>query len=387
MKYQNLFNTILTVAALSTGCAPSNPRLEAPLEKNTPVETLADGNDDVEVNSELDILFVIDDSNSMGKHQYNLANNISEFVKGFAKSKLVDFHIGITTAYDAEIQSRLEDGRTSRKVKINLVGHLLPLKTPKGLESSIKGQPNFISKSTPDYLKVLEASLKVCETPQCPPDGPVFEEFFSPVMSAFSDDVVNGPNAGFYRPKAHLAVIFITDAEDSTKGVSPSRLFAYLRELKGGNSKLVSAHGVLAASADPGCKRDNANIPPTRIEKLLGYYNNRPISLCSKTFGKDLANIGVDISKRIDRKVIPLKYIPAFNDEIVVTYGVPGGKQQEIKANEETGWTYIPAGKPRGPAIVLGEKLSVEYEEGAKLKIKATPLNLANQNNGRVKKK
>ncbi|MGE3974581.1 MAG: hypothetical protein AB7F59_08660 [Bdellovibrionales bacterium] len=379
-----LKSCILSAGLLSVlACSPQNPRREAPLETNKVVEISADNNSEVEVNSKLDILFVIDDSNSMGPHQKNMSDNISEFVKAFGKNNLIDFHIGITKVFDSEIQLRKEENRTSRQVKITPAGQLLPLKAPKGLEESIKGQPPYITKATPNYLKVLEASLKVCETAQCPPDGPVFEESFSPVMEAFNETNLSGPNAGFYRPDAHLAIIFITDAEDATKGVSASRLSKYLEELKGGNSKLVSAYGVLVPSSDPNCKRDNGNIPPTKIEKFLSHYGNLPVSLCSKSFGKDLAKIGIDLSRRIDRKVIPLKFVPQMNslDDVLVTYG-----GQKINPDFETGWTYIPHDAPGGPAIVLGDKLAIEYKENAKLRIRATPVRMENLTNGRTKK-
>jgi hypothetical protein len=377
---------ILSMVSFFLACSPTNPRREAPSESPRQVELGANPNTEVEVNSQLDILFVIDDSNSMGKHQINVSKYISAFTKTFAKKTLVDFHIGITKAFDAEIQMRKTEGRTKRQVNIWPSGQLLPLKAPKGLEASIKNQPNYITKSTPNYLKVLEASLKVCDTPQCPPDGPVYEEFFGPVSEAFSPQALQGANAGFYRPGAHLAIIFITDAEDSTKGVSANDIFEELKALKGGNTKLLSAHGVLAPSFDPNCLRDNAGLPPTKIEALLGYFNNTPVSLCTKNFEKDLGGIGLNLAQRIDRTIIPLSFEPDYRFEkpFRIYYGLPGGKQQEINQDSETGWTYIPP-DAGGPAIALAEKLAVEYQDGAKLRIEAVEVDLSNQTNGRVK--
>src|ERR1044072_8685253 len=116
--------SLVTLAFLAglAGCAPSSPQLGTTPDKQGPISLKAEKSK-YAVNSKVDILVVVDDSLSMGKHQENLAANIDKFVDAFVKNGMIDFHIGVTTVYDSN--------HYGIDVKnFNPLGQLLPVKNP-----------------------------------------------------------------------------------------------------------------------------------------------------------------------------------------------------------------------------------------------------------------
>jgi hypothetical protein len=156
----------------------------------------------------MDILFVIDTSESMRCDQENLSKNINQFVKQIKRNDKIDFHIGVTAAWDSKSY-----GEVPRKFKN---GELRPI--------SSRSKQRFVTKSN---SALLSSALKLGVEPlrylsgfSGPKDpqttGPEFEELFSPVLAAFSNEMLEGPNQGFRRPDAQLAIIIITDTGDLT---------------------------------------------------------------------------------------------------------------------------------------------------------------------------
>lgn len=158
----------------------------------------------------MDILFVIDDSESMCGDQRALASNINKFVDVFVRNKKIDFQIGVVSSWDSRLF-----GNATRAYKN---GELRP----------VYGQPKdvrFITNDTPNLTETLKKTINIGYlkyNKQSPAtSGSENEEFFSPIMAAFSDEMINGANKGFSRPDADKGIIIITDAEDGTP--DPSR--------------------------------------------------------------------------------------------------------------------------------------------------------------------
>lgn len=266
----------------------------------------------------VDILFVIDNSGSMSSHQSNLSKNINRFIQNFVKKSGLDFHIGVVST----------DMENSGWSKGPCCG-------------TLSGSPAFVERSTPNFDQVLSRNM-VLGT-----DGSAQEESFGPVIAAFTEPNLSGSNAGFYRPKAHLAVIFVTDAEDQTR-MRVDDFLKFLAALKGNMAK-VSVYGVIVPSNDTVCDRDEPFATPKRIEELLSKVSNAGsniMSLCSPDYGDHLASLGDDLLRRVG-SLIYLKRRPIAGT-IRVNFG-----SQIIPADPLVGFSY----DSYRNAIVLGEKI------------------------------
>jgi hypothetical protein len=78
---------------LLTACSPKSESLYLP-----PVQKLDQQVEDpnaVYFDPSVDILFVVDNSGSMGSHQTNLIRNIDLFVNAFLNNSILDYNIGV----------------------------------------------------------------------------------------------------------------------------------------------------------------------------------------------------------------------------------------------------------------------------------------------------
>jgi hypothetical protein len=345
--------TLILVAA----CGTKNPPLEAPIQTFNATEL--DANQvQADVNSKVDILVVVDNSLSMDKHQKNLAVNVDKFVNAFAKNATIDYHFGVTTIYDS-----IKFG--TRVTKFNPQGQLVPLK----LHGQEVPGPRFVTRDTPNGIDILRETIFM-GTEQ----GPEFEESFSPVPAAISSQLAQGSNAGFYRPDAYLALIFITDADDSSPNLSPEELYSTLLAAKGDRSKIMAMGAIVPIEANT-CARDPSG-PPYRITKFLTLVSGNILNLCSTDFGGDLAQIAVKMSEQVSRQVVRLPAVPDPTT-IEVKFG-----SQVIPPDIKKGWAY----DPRDQSIVIGSGAELKPEPNAKISIRYVPVDISNERNGRTKR-
>jgi hypothetical protein len=132
-------------------------------------------------NNEVDILWVIDDSNSMQEEQEVLQNGFASFAAQLEASG-TEFHIGvISTSFEYDDPAR----------------------------GVLKGSPSYLTKED-DYL-ALFADRAVVGTEGSDKEKGIEAALYSlqPVLN-----VDGGPNEGFIRPNAQLLVVFVSDEED-----------------------------------------------------------------------------------------------------------------------------------------------------------------------------
>lgn len=373
MKFASRLNalTLATGAALlAAACAPPNPTLQAPPRaysdavQSTPVETKT------EFRPKVDVLFVIDNSESMKQHQENLKKNIDRFVEAFEANKRLDFQIGVTTVFD----SRRFDGVTVTADKFHPIGRLYPVKDPAAVAAAnaqpanapVDAQaanpaasadaiaagalaadtPTFVTRG-PNYAQILGETLKIGVVPRGTDKvdlgGPEFEELFSPVVAA-----IDGRNPGFIRPDAHLAIIMITDADDVSLNLSPSKLAGVVAALKDQDASMYSTYAVLSMSkgcpVDPGNRKDRN----ARILSFLEKSNpsdrdhSHAYDLCDPNYGDKLAEVGRMIDKNASHDMkIHLNSIPQAGTLRVVF----AGTNQDVphKYNSHTYTITVPA--------------------------------------------
>ncbi len=271
----------------------------------------------------VDILFVIDDSGSMGTYQKNIADNIDLFVDKFFGSAVIDYHIGVISTDADTVYSS----------------------TKRVCCGQLHGTPAFIDKNTPDAKANLAARLKLGT------DGSATERSFDPVKLALSEPVANNENAGFLRKDAFLAIIFITDAQDQSD-IDGNELFSHLLSIKGSPQKILAYGALIPSWVDETseCSRDTGK--PDRIEEFLTLTANKEdnvFNLCEPDFGEKLAVVAKSIASRV-ASVIYLKNAPIV-ETIKVTYGT-----QIIPKDPSTGWTY----DANENAIRLGKNLVLD---------------------------
>lgn len=313
------FAAASSLSLLALACAPANPALTHPAIENT-VENFGQANESVAAGAKLafkpqvDILFVIDNSDSMVKHQEKLKANIDKFVSAFETNKRIDFHIGVTTVWDSRRFGPIV------KEGFHPLGALYP----------VAGSPSqtFVTRA-PGYMRVLGETLKIGVvargTDAHDLGGPEFEELFSPVVAA-----IDGRNAGFIRPQAHLAVIMMTDADD-VSSVAPSKLASILEESKSGDTSMISTYAVLSMS--PSCPKDPGNDPRKmpagyklngQILEFLKDTHGHAFDLCDSKYGVKLAAVGNQIAKSASKAMkIQLEQVPE-DGTLTVTFASNG---------------------------------------------------------------
>ncbi len=361
------------------------------------------GQSEIDFNPQLDILFVIDNSDSMKSAQENLVKNIGSFTAGIIKNRMIDYHIGVISTWDSS-----ERFLKGKKDSYGL-GELRHVKNSRGQLS----QKRFVSRQ--DNSQLLASTLEIGVAPYSQ-GGPENEEFFSPVKAAIENIGRGSANEDFFRPNAHLVVVFITDADESANNISPEQMAATLLDFKGRRSDKISIYGVLVDKTDSDQNKDWAlrvhptyhkecfnfvgkkavnngkctGFGPDRLEQLIQVTNSDSgtpeqvrkkhiMKIVSKNFGSELARMGNEIKVKTLEKVIPLGYLPRVDNNVLqirVRYGTPAqlaaNKAQVIPMNKDIGWTY----NFEDNSVHLSGNIDYKYQEGARFEVKMIPVTL-----------
>lgn len=281
--------------------------------------------------TQLDVLFIVDDSGSMSNHQRNLANNIDLFTQEFTKSSFVDYHIGVIT--------------TTFKYCSGSVACAGAL---------VGGVNKWVERNTPSGISVLKNNILVGT------GGDSQEMFFSPLIAALTPPLVDGANKGFYRQRAHLAIIILTDTEDQSERVSASDAVNFLKQLKP-SGKDFSVYAAYVDGKNRSCPGDDPQ--RGRLQEFFTKTNAVTFDLCDPQFGKKLADVGKDIFRRIAR----MMYLSRVPDptSIVVRYG-----KSILPRDLKKGWTFDPARN----ALLFGDEINWDSQPpGSNLDVDYTP--------------
>lgn len=327
MNQKSKLRVLIALAIVSAlaglgACSEATPKLVIP-DRTPPAEDpgVATANGTLQGGSEVDILFIVDDSGSMGTHQYNLSQNISRFLGTFFGGTAADFHIGV--------------------LKTSGAGELI-------------GYPKYIGPTTPNGLNLLSQTLRVGTWGRGP------ERIFAPVRGALSEPYLSGSNSGFLRKDAHLAVVIITDAEDQS--AETAQMFHdFLLSVKPGQPEKILVYAVyIPVNAPYGCTRDDSGAPK-KIDEFMRLSGGQSFGLCDPDYGDKLAAMGAHLAGKV-LKSIYLKRKPV-ESTIRVRYGA-----QVVPRDLDFGWSYDPdrVALRFGPKLVwskqkMGTKVEVDY--------------------------
>lgn len=233
--------------------------------------------------NKMDILFVIDNSGSMGEEQANLASNFPKFIEVLndfraENGEALDYRIGITTtSVSASLQQpAIIPGFPPTTVPITGDdGRLL-----QAASCGMKGK--WISSTDGDVANTFACAAKVGT------EGSGIEMHFKAVDLALTDRVGDGSNAGFLRDDALLAVVMLSDEDDCSHVQDPisfdplstatcpagqliggAELASTLDQVKGDRSRWAAA--VIAGPAGANkCSSDFGDADPgNRLESFI----------------------------------------------------------------------------------------------------------------------
>jgi hypothetical protein len=351
MKKQILLLTsVFAISAINTGCARSKSAdLMAP-----PVVYKADGTvaDGIEFtfNPQVDILFVIDNSDSMLGEQANLSLAANNFVENFGENNLVDYRLGIISVYDS-VRCGQPDKKTGEIIGCYPKGQLQPLKSAAPLATP------FVTRF--DGAKdVIRESLKIGTVP-LEKGGPRFEDFFTPILTAIEPSQ-NKLNGDFLRPNAKLVIVVVTDEDDNNANISVDSFIQQL-DMQIGRENYdfyaVVTNKMTTADQAKACGRQSYADAPERLTEVAKKTHGKVLEVCDSSFGSKLANIGSEIRKKMISKEIVLPSVPQ-QGTLILKYG---GKPIPYGA----GWTY----DPRRQSIKINENIKIDFDSKSQFQV------------------
>jgi hypothetical protein len=199
------------------------------------------------------------------------------------------------------------------------------------------------------------------------------EKLFDTIYSVFDPKNLAGPNQGFYRPDAFLAIIFITDTGDqSTINRDPLALAQFLWGLKAGDRNRVLVYGAFADTlsktyAGLSCRGEGEGNEKTLeifFQTMTPNPADRIFSLCDPQFGKRLADFGKDISNKVGGTIY-LDRLPALETLIVRIGGIV------LPKDPRQGWSY----NARRNSIELGSEINwSQYPKNTRPEVDYLPI-------------
>lgn len=259
----------------------------------------------INYNNKVDILWLVDDSSSMAKHQRSLDEQIPSLVTTLNSLKM-DYHIGVVT-------SSVTNPQTG--------GRLL-------------GDPRFLTQKTPNMLALLRSRMLAGEL------GSNLERSLDAMEIVLSPRYQSEEGKGFLRDDALLVVIALSDEEDNSPVSNPVAHFTnFLDSIKtpwvdGSRSWVFNFIGVLEES--PTCRTFNDYSSVGNIFKgLADISGGIKESICTSSLDRAVKNLRARIYEIITDYKLSKK--PILDSIRVKLGGV------EIPRSQEDGWDYIEA--------------------------------------------
>lgn len=208
----------LVAGALLTGCPDREVTEVVPVPDNVLDKTVP-----VNLNRELDILFVVDNSGSMAAEQAKLTENFDDFIDVLRQIEggLPNVHIGVVSSNVGTLGAPIDGCSGTGDNGQLLVGRdaettsRSTCATTYGLDgtfiSDVAQADNSreINYDNPDQLPQLFTCMATLGV-----DGCGFEMHLESAYRAIKSSAEGTANSGFYRDDAYLAIIFLADEDD-----------------------------------------------------------------------------------------------------------------------------------------------------------------------------
>lgn len=224
---------------------------------------------------DVDVLFVIDNSGTMGKEQGNLSANFQNFINQ-ASTWSNDYHVGVVTT-DVEGDSGLLQG-SPRFVE---QGNWQQFNSNVQVGTNGSGNEQGLTAAQIALSLPLTANSTIACTSNADcsePEGCV-------------EGYCGGYNRGFLRKDAALEIVFVSDEEDQS--TSDLSFYAnFFQNIKGFfNANLMHIHAIVGPSG--GCSSNSGDaVAGHRYMDLANATGGNIISICEQDFSQGLASIG-----------------------------------------------------------------------------------------------
>ncbi len=264
-----------------------------------------------------DVLFVVDNSGSMGEEQSALASNFGSFIQ-HAISLQVDYHIGVVTT---EVNSA-ESNRG------NPPRDILP-----GVLVQAPGRPKIITNTTPNVTAAFQDNVNVgtcCSDEQ--------EAGLEAAWMTLSEPNITDPgmNGGFLREDAKLYIICVSDEQDQSRG-DPDFYVDFFSSIKGYRNTEMLKVSAIVGDANSGCTGGGGSAESgSRYIEVANRTGGIFQSICTNNWSQALQNLGIDAFAAI--REFPLSR-PAEGGSISVTVNGSAVPQASC-AGCADGWTY-----------------------------------------------
>jgi len=241
------------------------------------------------IDNKVDVLFVVDNSGSMGSIQDNIIDNSKLFMNEFIKQEQIDWKLGVIST----------DSSESAYLGFDKVF---------GTPSIDYTDPVSIEEAVQDFQKAIS---------RLGTSGSASEYVFYNVMRFFKK--YNGSTRledRFIRDTSHLAVIMVTDEKEQSQrryGLDYEP-FKFLENIKPyvHNRKKIRFYGALQRTDLEGCTTAGDSTPyvGSSYQKIIDASGGFNISACLSNFGLRLADIGKDIAALVRAPGIALRGDP-----------------------------------------------------------------------------
>ncbi|MBV2167978.1 MAG: hypothetical protein KUL82_04645 [Bdellovibrio sp.] len=255
-------------------------------------------------NNKVDILWIVDNSSSMLKHQQSLSAQVPDLV-GKLNSLKMDYHMAVVTT---SMGGTNPDG-----------GRFI-------------GSPKYVTSSTPDLINSLKDRMIVGEA------GSNNERGLESMERALSASYLANEGKGFFREDALLVIIALSDENDKSAVSSPvSHYVNFLDGLKrpwvdGSRSWVFNFIGVLPTSVNCKTFNDYSESGLTFID-IVRESAGVQESICSTNLSSAVSNIRARIYQILtDFKLSKLPLVET------ITVSING---QSVPRSNVNGWDYI----------------------------------------------
>jgi len=293
--------------------------------------------------SQVDVLFVVDDSGSMSEEQSNLANNFQTFIQG-AQSWSIDYQMGVTSTDMDKEAGRLIG--TPRFIN-NTNWQAFQTNVKLGTNGSGTEQGLAAAQAALSLPLAANTTIACTDDTQCTAPDRCYSGF------------CGGTNRGFVRQDAALEVVFLSDEEDQ----SPADLNFYInffKNIKGFyNDNLFHAHAIVGPPG--GCTSGSgAAAAGLRYRDVAQATGGSVASICDSSFASSLSGIG-NIAFGLRKQFFLTRLADAST--IAVTVGGAG-----CQSGGGTNWRYdapsnsILFSESGGCMPQVGQHIQVHYE-------------------------
>ena len=297
---------------------PDDPRTQVAAVGETVLQPRA-AESFVQLVDPVDVLWVIDNSSSMGEEQARVIAEINAFYAWF-ETLALDYHMGVVTT---------------------------DIVTP-SLSGRLVGAPAYIDAATANGEAELAESLNVGTDDQGNESG------LAAAQLALSEPLLSAENTGFYRPEARLVVAFLSDEPEQSTPEAAAYI-EFFTNLKADPSRVVIA--AIVGDYGAGCQNTcdgtaQSALPGDKYLDVVYAFGGVFGSICTCDLSPTLDAIG--LASTIFGRTFPLAQVPSD----------PAGLQAWIDGTESTSFTYDTAANsivfdsaPRNGAVV-----DVEYD-------------------------